>query len=264
MSLIYKSLQQLRKEEETKKRRRKIQAPEAVAPGMRKVIQKFLLYVSSIVLFIFITMFWLRSEIRQIIALTAQQVKTSGTVQTISESDKPKKEQKAKPVVMVSNVLPEVKQVVHNTLPQLKKKKKTKKVEELKKPTIALEKHFTRQANKNQALLEVQSKLITEVSAGRVEKVKKELTVITKKLGEKSFYRLKWEGYLALKEKNYAEAEALYRKALAKNPMDKEARINLTLALLGQKKRTEAEKIYKQLKSEFPMDEVVAKLGTAF
>ena len=264
MSLIYKSLQQLRKEEETKKRRRrKVQAPEAVAPGMRKIIQKFLLYVSSIALFIFVTVFWLRSEIRQIIDLTAQQVRTGG-VQTVSEPDKSKKEQKEEPLVMVSNDLPEVKQVVHNTLPRIKKKKKTKKAEPLKKPTIALEKHFTRQANKYQALLEVQSILITEVSAGRVDKVKKELTAITKNLGEKSFYRLKWEGYLALKEKNYAEAEALYRKALAKNPLDKEARINLALALLGQKKRSEAEKIYKQLKSEFPMDEVVAKLGTAF
>jgi tetratricopeptide (TPR) repeat protein len=264
MSLIYKSLQQLRKEEETKKRRRKVQAPEAVAPGMRKVLQKFLLYVSSIALFIFVTMFWLRSEIRQIVALTAQQVRT-GSVQTVSEPDKTKKEQKQEPAVMVSNELPKVKQVVHNTLPQIKKKKKkNKKAEALKKPTFALEKHFTRQANKNQSLLEVQSKLMTEVSAGRVAKVKKDLKIVTKKLGQKSFYRLKWEGYLALKEKKYAEAEALYRKALAKNPLDKEARINLTLALLGQKKRSEAEKIYKQLKSGFPMDEVVAKLGTAF
>jgi len=263
MSLIYKSLRQLKKEEETKRRRRKVKAPEAVAPGMKKIVLKFLLYISSVILFVFITMFWLRSEIRQIVALTAKEIR-GGKVEAVS-AEKPKK-QTVETKKVLANKLPEIKKVEARELPPLQKKKvrKSRKIAELKGPTLALERHFSRVAKTNQVVLELQSRLVTNVSSGKIDEVKKEIQIISRKLGKKSFYTLKWQGYLALKENNYNKAEALYRQALAINPLDKEARINLALALLGQGKKKEAEKIYKQLRSEYPEDEVVARLGKAF
>jgi Flp pilus assembly protein TadD len=87
---------------------------------------------------------------------------------------------------------------------------------------------------------------------------------MTKKLGDgESATKARWDGYLALKERRYQEAEEYFRKALSIKPNDFVSSINLVYALMGQREMQEARRLYRGLVDRYPMNDKVLALGDA-
>jgi Flp pilus assembly protein TadD len=84
---------------------------------------------------------------------------------------------------------------------------------------------------------------------------------LEQRLGPQSMYTLRRGGYEALTEGNFALAEDFFRQALARNPRDKDTRMNLVLTLIAQDKRQEARQMFDRLAGDYPMDEQVVALG---
>jgi len=135
---------------------------------------------------------------------------------------------------------------------------------DLTKPTKALETHFAQKARKNENVLALERKLVQASKTGDLTQSKELLSSMAVEIGKKeSASKYKWEGYLALKEKRYADAENFFRRAVGIRPTDFVSNLNLVYALLGQGKRDDAVRIYRQLIERFPMNERVQDLGKA-
>ncbi|WP_126379030.1 tetratricopeptide repeat protein [Desulfovibrio ferrophilus] len=133
---------------------------------------------------------------------------------------------------------------------------------DLSKPTKALETHFAQKARKNENVLALERKLVQASKSGDLTQSKQLLSSMSVEIGKKeSASKYKWEGYLALQEKRYADAENFFRRAVAIRTTDYVSNINLVYALLGQGKRQDAVRIYRQLIDRYPMNERVQKLG---
>ncbi len=293
MSVIYKSLKQVRKEDRERKKRPRPVSPEAVAPSYQRILKRFAGYVVLIGIFLWVTMFWLQAEVRRIVAVTAEQVEATTTIRRAQ--DDPVQQAVAEQAVVVSEVrpiermapvaerrpapLPQTRTVVSSpgtapgtvsgsagqavrTAPSPARTPARipaplpRQTVELDGPSQELERYFSAQALRNNEILTlersiVQQHLPTAVVAQEMEQ----------RLGPQSMYSLRRGGYEALTEGNYPLAEDFYRQALSRNPRDKDTRMNLVLALIGQDKRQEARQVYDRLVGEYPMDEQVTALG---
>lgn len=271
MSVIYKSLKQVRKEEQERKRRPRPISPEAVAPSYQRVLKRFAGYIILAVVFLWVTMFWLQSEVRRIVAVTAEQVEATTVVRRAAQEQPAQEAQGAivEQAVVVSEVRPiqRMTPIVERrpapppppapaTGPARIPAPAPREPVELVSPNLELERHFSAQALRNNELLSL------EQSAALRNQPPAELAMeMQHRLGAQSMYGLRLGGYEALKAGEFALAEDYFRQSLERNPRDKATRMNLVLALLGQEKRQEARHIHDRLAGDFPMDEQVAKLG---
>ncbi len=272
MSLIYKSLQQLKKEEESKKLRPRLQSPQAVSSGLRIIIVRASLILLVLGVLAWGATSWIRSELQEIMLNNAQQ-----TTRLVRNQQKAEPEaaqsQASRAGADMTNDLPEITPVVEPpTLLQPKPKlavPQHKKVVVQPQPqesapqpqTSPLEQRFTQQARKNQHLLKVSNQMKT-TKAG--DDTNKHLQTIAQELGPRATFSLKWQAYTALKNKNYTKAETLYKQVVATSPADRESRLNLILALLGQNKKAQARVLYEAYVQDFPTDQMGRRLQATF
>ncbi|MFK4766140.1 tetratricopeptide repeat protein [Desulfobaculum sp. SPO524] len=262
MSVIYRSLQQLKKEEAARETR---QTPQAVAPRMSKLIIRAVIYIGILVLLVGSGVFFIKREVEQIELPLPPDVPRAqnASVQERAPGDG------AESDLTADLALPRRQEAPVNQEPIVKQRLYRPTVEErqqdvvdLTKPTKALEVHFAKRARTNEEVLSLQRKLVQTSETGDLSKSKELLDRMTTQIGRKeSATKYKWEGYLALKEKRYADAENFYRRALSLRPSDFVSNLNLAYALLGEDKRGEALSIYRRLVDRYPMNEKVLQLG---
>ncbi|NJB67859.1 tetratricopeptide (TPR) repeat protein [Desulfobaculum xiamenense] len=264
MSVIYRSLQQLKKEEAARETR---QTPQAVAPRMSKLVLRALAYTAVLVLLVGSGLFFIKQEVQQIeippppdlpTAPTAKLQERGAAVEKILEGDI--SAELARPTRQMDSGIQEP--IIKQRLYRPPQEETAKEAVDLTKPTKALETHFAKRARSNEEVLSLQRKLIQSSETGDLSTSKDLLDKMTTEIGRKeSATKYKWEGYLALKEKRYADAENYYRRAVGIRPGDFVSNLNLAYALLGQDKRDEAIGIYRALVERYPMNEKVLQLG---
>ena len=256
MSVIYKSLQQLQEKERV---RTTATTPQAVAPRMRQILVRggviigiFLLLVGSGVLFI-------KTQIQTIrVPAPDSTVGAAKAAPAPAPAPAPVAEEKPKEAPKLAAPEPMLTQRLHREAPQQQAPL------DLSKPTKALESHFATQARKNEQVLALEKKLVQTSSQGDITQSREILSSMSGQLGkQESATKFKWDGYLALKEKRYTDAENYYRRALSLKPADFTSNLNLVYALMGQSKLDEATVIYRKLVDRYPMDDKVLAIGTA-
>lgn len=268
MSVIYRSLQQLKKEEAGKIPR---STPQAVAPRTSKLFIRAGVFLLVLVVLVGSGVFFIQQEVQKIPIPVAPDMPRAQSqtmqgrqqaVDKIMEGDVAAEE--AAPVQqaqLAPQVRPEpmVRQHLYRDLEAVADRKV-----DLTKPTKALETHFAQKARKNENVLALERKLVQASKTGDLSESKDLLSSMAVEIGKKeSASKYKWEGYLALKEKRYADAENFYRRAVSIRPTDYASNLNLVYALLGQGKRDDAVSIYRQLIDRYPMNERVQELGKA-
>lgn len=267
MSLIYKSLQQLKKEDERKKIKPKLQSPQAVSSGLRTILVRAVAIVIVAGALTWGASAWIRSELKEIMLANARQ--TTEMVRIETRAPAPESTPETTPEIMI-NELPDIQEVAltpPRTVTQARVTSKKilpasgpQKPQPVKKKS-ALQNHFANQAKKNQRLLQVSNNLKTAIAKPEGQKY---LKTLNKELGPKNIFNTKWQGYQALKNKDYPKAESLYKKVLQSHSGDRESRINLILALLGQNKKSEARTYFNGYVEEYPTDQNALRLRKAF
>lgn len=257
MSVIYRSLQQLKEKEQ--ERAATATHPQAVAPQMGKLLGRFALYVLVVVVLVGSGVYFISQKVAEVdIPEAPTRLKTTGTQAVEVAEVTP--EAPPEPVQLAPQVITEP--IVKQRLIRQVGPRDTGPKIDLTKPTKALEDHFAKQARKNESVISLERKLIQASKSGDLSESRDILTSMTSKLGsQESSTKYKWDGYLALKEKRYADAENFYRRALSVKPGDMISQVNLVYSLMGQGKNQEAVLIYRKLIDRYPMDTRVLKLG---
>ncbi|MGE4299412.1 MAG: tetratricopeptide repeat protein [Desulfovibrionaceae bacterium] len=124
-----------------------------------------------------------------------------------------------------------------------------------------LETHFTNQAERNIHIRALEVEVAQAARTEGVDKARADLDKLVETVGVESLAATKWRGYLALKEKHFEAAEALYRQALLRSPNDLDSRYNLILALFMQHKIDVAKEVYGILLARHPLDDRVQAMG---
>lgn len=256
MSVIYKSLQQLQEKERV---RTSVTTPQAVAPRMRQILVRGAVIIGIFLLLVGSGVYFIKTQV--------QTVGTPPLPDTVAGPAKAAPAPQPAPAVAEEApreapklVTPEplLTQRLHRDAPQRQEPL------DLRKPTKALETHFATQARKNEELLALEKKLVQTTNQGDITQSREILSTMTSQLGkQESATKFKWDGYLALKEKRYPDAENSYRRALALKPSDFTSNLNLLYALMGQGKTEEAVSIYRRLVDRYPMDQRVLAVGSA-
>jgi|GEM_PF-2446289 len=267
MSVIYRSLQQLKEKESQRASRT---TPQAVAPRMSKLVVRAGIFLVIFFVLVFSGVYFVRQEVQQITIPPAADTMTRDRASTLSgrgeaidkimEGDIVAAESPATAQMPPQDEQP----IIRRRMSRPEAIRKPRKTVDLTKPTKALETHFAKQARKNEAVLSLERKLLQSSSADDLSQSKNILGSMSVEIGKReTSIQHKWNGYLALKEKRYADAEDFYRKAIALKPTDYVSNINLVYALMGQDKMTEAVFTYRRLLDRWPMNEKVLKLGKA-
>lgn len=256
MSVIYKSLQQLQEKERV---RTSVSTPQAVAPRMRQILVRGAVIIGIFVLLVGSGVYFIKSKIQTVEAplppdtlARPAKVAPAPTPAPVAENEEPKEAPKL--------VIPEplLTQRLHRETPQRQEPL------DLTKPTKALESHFATQARKNEQLLALEKKLVQTTNQGDINQSREILSTMATQMGkQESATKFKWDGYLALKEKRYPDAENYYRRALSLKPSDFTSNLNLVYSLIGQGKTEEAVVIYRKLVDRYPMNEKVLAVGSA-
>jgi tetratricopeptide (TPR) repeat protein len=263
MSVIYRSLQQLKREEAERNSR---QAPQAVAPRMSKLFLRGLLFLLVFVVLAGSGLYFVQREVTQL-ALPEDPVQSAAgerqavVEKTVEEAATPAEEKPTE----VAQLAPAVTQapIVQQRLYREPEPEKPKAID-LSKPSRALEQHFAQRAKQNESVLALERTLVQATRRGDGGQSREILDSMSREIGkQESATAYKWEGYLALREKRYAEAEGFFRRAVAIRASDYVSNINLVYALLGQGKRDEAVVIYRKLIDRYPTNDRVVKLGKA-
>lgn len=263
MSLIYRSLQQLKKEEAERGART---TPQAVAPRTSKLLVRAGVIVLAFVVIVAAGVYFVQQEVQQIplpstpdtvMGAASKSAKAVNKVEEIAAEPQPAAAEEAQPAQLVEvRETPIVRQRLFREVEPAERRI------DLSKPTKALESHFAQKARKNENVLALERKLVQATKRGDMGQSKELLDSMAVQIGKKeSAAKYKWEGYLALKERRYQDAENFFRRAVAIRPTDYVSNINLVYSLLGQGKRDEAVSIYRKLIERYPMNERVQKLG---
>ena len=254
MSVIYKSLQQLQDKERV---RTSATTPQAVAPRMRQILVRGGVIIGIFLLLVGSGVYFIKTQI-QVISVPKPDT-TVGAAKAPAPAPAPAPvEEKPKEAPKLVAVEPLLTQRLHKEEPV------RQAPVDLTKPTKALEAHFSSQARKNEGLLSLEKKLVQTTEKGDLNQSREILSTMSNQLGkEESATKFKWDGYLALKEKRYADAENSYRRALALKPSDFTSNLNLIYALMGQGKTDEATVIYRTLADRYPMNDKVLAIGGA-
>ncbi len=269
MSVIYRSLQQLKEKESQRTSRT---TPQAVAPRMSKLVIRAGIFLVIFLVLILSGVYFVRQEVQQIAIPPAQDTMAREKVATLSgrgeaiekimEGDVSAAEGpggRKTTQMPAQEELPIVRRSLARPVAV-----RTREPMDLTKPTQALETHFATQARKNESVLSLERKLLQSTGVGDISRSKDILSSMSVEIGKReTSIQHKWNGYLALKEKRYADAEDFYRKAIALKPTDYVSNINLVYALMGQDKMAEAVFTYRELLDRWPMNEKVLKLGKA-
>jgi len=271
MSVIYRSLQQLKQQEADRGSRT---TPQAVAPRMSKLFIRALAFLGVFVILVSAGLFFINQEVQQVVVPEAPDtfrqregedgVVRGEAVQKIVEADAEEQAQAERRLV-------EEQQSLQMTAPpilaeRLRVPTPVQRPEpvDLTKPSKALESHFAQRARVNENVLSLERRLSQSVEVGNVEQSRQLLATMSERLDSaQSATKVRWEGYLALKEKRYAEAEDKFRQALSIKPRDYVSSINLIYALIGQGEMQEARRLYRDLVDRHPMNEKVLALGSA-
>jgi len=267
MSLIYRSLQQL-KTAEAERGGPTRTSPQAVAPRASKLLVRAGVIVLAFVVIVGAGVYFVQQEVQQLPVPQAPDTAMSAgaavpRVDQVAEGqakpEAPASLETAQPAQLVTvRETPIVRQKLFREV-----KPEVRKID-LTKPTKALESHFAKKARKNENVLALERKLVQASKTGDLTQSKELLDNMSVQIGKKeSAAKFKWEGYLALKEKRYQDAENFFRRAVSIRPTDYVSNINLVYSLLGQGKRTEAVAIYRKLIDRYPMNERVQRLGKA-
>jgi tetratricopeptide (TPR) repeat protein len=255
MSVIYKSLQQLQDKERV---RTSATTPQAVAPRMRQILVRGGAIIGIFLLLVGSGFYFIKSQLQTIsVPEPDTLVGAAKTAPTRAPAPAPA-EEKPKEAPKLAAPEPLLAQRLHREAPQRQEPL------DLTKPTKALESHFATQARKNEGVLALEKKLVQTSNQGDLNQSREILSTMASQLGkEESATKFKWDGYLALKEKRYTDAENSYRRALAVKPSDFTSNLNLIYALMGQGKTDEATAIYRKLLDRYPMNDKVLAIGSA-
>lgn len=260
MSVIYKSLQQLQDKERA---RATTTTPQAVAPRMRQIIARGGIIIGIISVLVLSGLYFIKTQIETSGSPPPRDtpLNAQARAQALKEKEsKPVKAEEEKPQEAPKLVAPEplLTQRLHREAPERQEPL------DLTKPTKALESHFATQARKNEGVLSLEKKLVQATNQGDITASREILNDMASQLGkQESATRFKWDGYLALKEKRYQDAENYFRRALSLKPSDFTSNLNLIYALMGQGKTEEAVTIYRKLVDRYPMNEKVLVVGGA-
>lgn len=260
MSVIYRSLQQLKKDEAERGSR---QTPQAVAPRMSKLVLRGLLFLLVFIVLAGSGLYFVRHQVNQLTIPEAPA--PAAPAQPAAQQIQEKAEEPDTGPAQTAQLAPPVDTapIVQQRLFREPNREQAKPLD-LSKPSKALETHFAQRAKKNEKVLALERTLIQSTNRGDLGQSKEILDNMSRELGRKeSATKYKWEGYLALKEKRYADAENFFRRAVALRASDYVSNINLVYALLGQGKRDEALVIYRNLIARYPTNDRVLKLGKA-
>lgn len=260
MSVIYRSLQQLKKDEAERGAR---QTPQAVAPRMSKLVLRGLLFLLIFVVLAGSGLYFVQHQVDEI-RLPEEPKRTASAQPAAKQIEEQKEEPEAGPAQTAQLAPPvDTTPIVQQRLFREPNQAQAKPID-LSKPSKALETHFAQRAKKNEKVLALERTLIQSSNRGDLGQSKEILDNMSRELGKKeSATKYKWEGYLALKERRYADAENFFRRAVALRASDYVSNINLVYALLGQDKRDEALVIYRKLIARYPTNDRVIKLGKA-
>jgi tetratricopeptide (TPR) repeat protein len=256
MSVIYKSLQQLQEKERV---RTSVTTPQAVAPRMRLILVRGAVIIGIFLLLVGSGVYFIKTQI-QTIAAPPQADTVAGPAKAAPAPQPAPAVAEEAPKEAPKLVIPEplLTQRLHRDTPQRQEPL------DLTKPTKALESHFATQARKNEELLSLEKKLVQTANQGDITQSREILSTMATQIGkQESATKFKWDGYLALKEKRYPDAENYYRRALSLKPSDFTSNLNLLYALMGQGKTEEAVGIYRKLVERYPMNEKVLAVGSA-
>jgi len=264
MSVIYRSLQQLKREEAERSSR---QAPQAVAPRMSKLFLRGLLFLLVFVVLAGSGLYFVQREVQQLALPDDPAIRAAEQRQAVAE--KIVEETPAAPAAPaqaeVAQLAPAPVQapLVQQRLYREPEAEKPAAVD-LSRPSRALEQHFAQRAKKNESVLALERTLVQASRRGDAGQSRDILDSMSREIGKQdSATAYKWEGYLALKEKRYADAENFFRRAVALRASDYVSNINLVYSLLGQDKRDEAVVIYRRLIDRYPTNDRVVSLGKA-
>jgi len=255
MSVIYKSLQQLQEKERV---RASVTTPQAVAPRMQHILVRGGIIIGIFLLLVGSGVYFIKTQI-QTIEVAAPDTSVGRAKAAPAPAPAPAvAEEKPKEAPKLAAPEPLLTQRIHRETPERQAPL------DLTKPTKALESHFATQARKNEELLALEKKLVQTSSQGDINQSREILSSMANQLGkQESATKFKWDGYLALKEKRYADAENYYRRALSLKPADFTSNLNLIYSLMGQSKTAEATVIYRKLLDRYPMDSKVLAIGSA-
>ncbi len=275
MSLIYKSLQQLKSQHNPPGKT----SPYARLQGGTIWPWKSILAVTVLTFLMLAMFFFLRqqikydehkslaqlnepaqdSDIRRHIntGVRTDSKQTSGinNSETKSMESGSREESKAKPgpntqqTKKHSQVKPEQK-----TKPQTVAPSKEEGNTEHKMTESAMDEHqaelstaFKEKARRNQVILDMEKKLRS--SLNNPDRFAEILEELKQKAGPRNAVVYKWQGTRALQNKEFAEAEQFFQKYIQESGPDIAIQINIILAQIGQDKMTEArEKLQKLLK----------------
>jgi len=255
MSVIYKSLQQLQEKERV---RDSVTTPQAVAPRMQQVLVRGGIIIGIFLLLVGSGVYFIKTQIQTIQVPEADTTVGRARTASVPAPAPAVAEEKAQEAPKLPAPEPLLTQRMHREAPVREAPL------DLTKPTKALESHFATQARKNEQVLALEKKLVQTANQGDITQSRELLTSMANQLGkQESATKFKWDGYLALKEKRYADAENYYRRALSLKPADFTSNLNLVYSLMGRGKTNEAVVIFRKLLDRYPMNERVLAVGSA-
>lgn len=154
-----------------------------------------------------------------------------------------------------------------NTRPQAIPPSPEKKKPEPKMAKSTMDAHqaelslaFKEKARRNQSILDMEKQLRSSLNnPHRFAAILKELK---QKAGAKNAVVYKWQGIQALKKKNYSRAEQLFDTYIQKSGPDIAIQINIILAQIGQEKMTEAQNSLQKLLKKHPENHKLNNLKT--
>ena len=130
-----------------------------------------------------------------------------------------------------------------------------------RQPSRELEELFQRRARRNRLVMDLDRQLASAWNRDDLQAMDPLLRRLSDEAGRDSALYRKWAGTVALKRGDHAAAEAMFENLIRDRRADTTVRVNLVLALLGQKKLEPARQAWMRLQRDFPQDPKIHDLG---
>lgn len=128
-------------------------------------------------------------------------------------------------------------------------------------PSRELEEIFQHRARRNRLVMDLDRQLASAWKRDDLQAMAPLLLRLSDEAGRDSALYRKWAGTVALKCGDHAAAEAMFENLIRDRRADTTVRVNLVLALLGQKKHDAARQAWMRLQQDFPQDQKIRDLG---
>ncbi len=258
MSLIYKSLQQVSREET---RRSGVPMPRHApgAVGLTKRLVIFLTILLCVSVAGYGLIWWLHGELDRI------------GPQMEVKYQQPEDYLESEPVTVNATPAPAPEPVAPSTvIPLLSTPPKIAPpvqarvgIEDLARPTLELEQLFTQRAKLNQRIMDLDRQLALSWAHEDLTEFEALLAQLRQLAGPQGSLARKWEGALALRKGQFAYAEDIFAGLVHERRGGVSAGINLVQALLGQNKFDQARAEQQRLQRDYPDNAKVRELGLA-